>query len=120
MLPTFLEIDMPSSTTPAAGATQPIELAELPERAVRGPTLLKSGNELLDSIGVDVTVVMGQAHTTVAHLMGLKESDILKVDRGVDQPVDIVVNGMVVARGMLVVVDDNFAVRVTEVAPAAV
>ncbi len=87
-------------------------------RATSGPTLLSSGNELLDSIAVDVSVVVGQAHTTIGHLMSLKASDILKIDRSVDQPIDIIVNGIVVARGQLVVIDDKFGVRVTEVAAA--
>jgi len=41
---------------------------------------------------------------------------VLKVDRMVDAPVDVVINGNVVARGQLVVVDDNFGVCVTEIA----
>jgi flagellar motor switch protein FliN/FliY len=110
---------MSSSThISAVATTQSVELPELAARAHDGPTLLTSGNELLDSIPVEVSVVVGQARTTVGQLMGLKEADVLKIDRGVDQPVDIVVNGIVVARGQLVVVDDNFGVRVTEVAAA--
>ncbi len=103
----------------ASGATQTIELPELEPRSGQGPALLSSGNALLDSIGVEVSVLVGRAHTTVGHVMSLKEADLLKIDRGVDQPVDIVVNGIVVARGQLVVIDDCFGVRVTEVAPAA-
>lgn len=110
---------MSSSTiTGAVGATQNVELQDLSQRAGAGPTLLTCGNALLDSIAVDVSVIVGKAHTTMGHLMGLKESDILKIERGVDQPVDIVVNGIVVARGQLVVIDDNFGVRLTEVAAA--
>jgi flagellar motor switch protein FliN/FliY len=108
-----------STRKSGASATQHIELPELEARATSGPNVLSSSSELLDSIVVDITVVVGQAHTTVGHLMGLKEADILKIDRGVDQPVDIIVNGNIVARGQLVVVDDSFGVRVTEVALAA-
>lgn len=105
-----------SNSAPTAVATQHIELPELETRAASGPSLLSSSSALLDSIGVSVSVVVGQAHTTVGHLMSLKEADILKIERGVDQPVDIIVNGNLVARGQLVVVDDSFGVRVTEVA----
>jgi flagellar motor switch protein FliN/FliY len=108
-----------STSNTAASATQHIELPELEPRSASGPSLLSSGSDLLNSIAIDVTVVVGQAHTTVGQLMRLKESDILKIDRGVDQPVDINVNGNIVARGQLVVVDDCFGVRVTEVALAA-
>jgi flagellar motor switch protein FliN/FliY len=50
--------------------------------------------------------------------MGLQESSLLKIDRKADYPVDVMLNGSVVARGQLVVVDDNFGVRITEVAQA--
>jgi flagellar motor switch protein FliN/FliY len=107
-----------TSSKTAAGPVQPIELPELDERGGSGPRLLNSRTELLDSIGVDVSIVVGQAHTTVGRLMDLKQADILKIDRAVDQPVDIIVNGKIVARGQLVVVDDSFGVQVTEVAAA--
>jgi len=110
-----------SSTQPAVdqqGAAQHVELPELAERATQGPALLDSRSALLDSIAVDVSVMVGQAHTTVGKLMSLKEADVLKIDRGVEQPVDIIVNGNIVARGQLVVVDDSFGVQITEVAAA--
>lgn len=107
-----------SSTKNAIGAVHAVELPELDERGGSGPALLNSRTELLDSIGVDVSVVVGQARTTVGRLMNLKQADVLKIDRGIDQAVDIVVNGNIVARGQLVVVDDSFGVQVTEVAAA--
>lgn len=107
-----------TNNSSAAHAVQAIELPELEERAGGGATLLAPRTALLDSIGVDVSIVVGQAHTTVGRLMSLKQADILKIDRNVDQAVDIVVNGNIVARGLLVVVDDSFGVQVTEVAAA--
>lgn len=107
-----------TSSKSTTGAIQHIELPELEERGGSGPGLLNSRTELLDSIGVDVSIVVGQAHTTVGRLMNLKQADILKIDRTVDQAVDIVVNGNIVARGQLVVVDDSFGVQLTEVAAA--
>jgi len=111
-----------SSSSPVTGggqgAAQHVELPELDPRGASGPALLDSRSALLDSIAVNVSVVVGEATTTVGKLMGLKESDVLKIDRSVDQPVDIIVNGNIVARGQLVVVDDSFGVQITEVAAA--
>jgi flagellar motor switch protein FliN/FliY len=107
-----------TSSKSVLGGIHHVELPELEERGGSGPALLNSRTELLDSIGVDVSVVVGQAHTTVGRLMSLKQADVLKIDRAVDQVVDIVVNGNIVARGQLVVVDDSFGVQVTEVAAA--
>lgn len=102
-----------------AGATESIELPELAPRHTSGPAVLRPNPALLDSINVSLSVVVGQARATLGQLMALKEADLLTIDRKVDTPVDIVVNGNVVARGQLVVIDDAFGVRVTEVAVAA-
>lgn len=95
-----------------------VELAEIQPQAAGGAAVLGSNLSLLDNVPVSVNVVVGEAHTTVGELMALRELSVLKIDRGADCPVDVVVNGNVVARGQLVVVDDNFGVRITEIAQA--
>ena len=102
-----------------AGETQLIDLPDLSAGGVGGSTLLSANSALLDSIAVSMTVVVGQAQTTLGQLMRLKETDVLTIDRKVDVPVDIVVNGNVVGRGQLVAVGEQFGVRVTEVAVAS-
>lgn len=99
--------------------TELVDLAELAPPAPAGPTLLGGNLRLLDSVQVQLSVMVGEARTTVGELMGLKESSVLKIDRKADYPVDVILNGSVVARGQLVVVDDNFGVRITEIAQAA-
>ena len=102
-------------STPSAQA-QPLELGEFTARVPAGAPLLSTKSGLFDSVKVGLSVVVGQAQATVGELMGLQELSILKIDRGVDCPVDVVVNGNVIARGQLVAVDDHFGVRITEVA----
>lgn len=99
--------------------TQLVELAELPQAAPTGTALLGDNLRLLDSVQVTVSVLVGEARTTIGELMGLKEASVLKIDRHAEQPVDVVVNGNVVARGQLVVVDEQFGVRITEIAQAS-
>ena len=98
---------------------QPVGLPELQPRPPAGPDLVGAHTGLLDSVKVSVSVMLGDAHLTLGELMNLKEAAVLKVDRLVDAPVDVVINGNVLARGQLVVVDDNFGVRVTEIAARA-
>jgi flagellar motor switch protein FliN/FliY len=95
---------------------QPIDYPELAADDGSGKAILAQSTRLLDSIAVPLSVVVGNANLSLGELMALKEAQVLKVDRLVDQAVDIVVNGTVVARGELVVVDEHFGVRVTEVA----
>jgi len=103
--------------TGGAAVTELVELAELAPVAT-GASLLGGNMRLLDGVQVQLSVMVGEARTTVGELMALKESSVLKIDRKADYPVDVVLNGSVVARGQLVVVDDNFGVRITEIAQA--
>lgn len=107
--------------TTEAPAVHP-QLIELPELTAAAPatTLVSANAALFDGISIALTVVVGQIETTLGALMKLGESTVLEVDRAVNAPVDVVVNGTVVARGNLVVVGDNFGVRVSEVALAKV
>lgn len=107
-------------TADTAAVTELVALAELAPPAPSGAALMGGNLRLLDSVPVQLQVVLGEAHTTVGELMSLKASSLLKIDRKADFPIDVMLNGSVVARGQLVVVDDNFGVRITEVAPGAV
>ncbi|NVE01853.1 FliM/FliN family flagellar motor switch protein [Massilia sp. BJB1822] len=108
-----------TSTSKAAGHTQIVELAEFQAQQPGGPAILGDNLRLLDSVPVKLAVMVGEIQTTVGELMALQQQAVLKIDRAADVPLDVVVNGTVVARGQLVVVDDNFGVRITEIAAAA-
>ncbi|HYD61592.1 MAG TPA: flagellar motor switch protein FliN [Noviherbaspirillum sp.] len=100
-------------------STQIIELSEIRPQTPSGSPVLGGNIGLLQGVKVKLSVVLGEAHTTLGELMDLKEASVLKIDRQVDHPVDVLVEGNVVARGQLVVVDDNFGVRITEIAAPA-
>jgi flagellar motor switch protein FliN/FliY len=68
----------------------------------------------LHQIKARLSVCVGEAVMTVGELLGARENQVIKLDRHVEQAVDLLLEGRVVARGQLVAVDDHFAVRVTE------
>lgn len=102
----------------AAPTAQPLSLAELdPEAASVGAALTETPGELtnpLRNVRVRLTVSLGTAELTVGELLGAKAQQVLRLDRGIEQPVDVLLEGHVVARGVLVAVDDQFGVRITE------
>jgi flagellar motor switch protein FliN/FliY len=51
---------------------------------------------------------------TVGQLLAAREGQVLALDRSVDAPVDLLLEGKVVARGQLVAIDGSFGVRITE------
>ena len=79
--------------------------------------------DLIMRIPVSVQVVLGSTTMTVANLMKLSRGSVVKLDRAVGEPVDILVNGHIVARGEVVVMEDDsskLGVSLTEViGPAA-
>jgi len=78
-----------------------------------------SGNaELIMNIPVEVQVVLGSTTMPVATLMNLGRGAVITLDKQIGDPVDIVVNGRVVARGEVIVMEDDssrFGVSLTEV-----
>ncbi len=68
----------------------------------------------LHQIKARLSVSVGEAVMTVGELLGARENQVIKLDRHVEQAVDLLLEGRVVARGQLVAVDDHFAVRITE------
>ena len=76
---------------------QIIELSEFQPQPPSGPAVLGGNMRLLQGVKVKLTVVVGEAQTTLGELMDLKEASILKIDREVDYPVDVLVEGNVVA-----------------------
>lgn len=76
-------------------------------------TLRPEVNPLL-SVKARLTVCVGTTTLTVGELMAAKEQQVLRLDSKVAQPVDLLLEGKVVARGQLVAVDEHFGVRITE------
>ena len=100
--------------------TEPPKRAEQPSpgaNAAPGPTASPNLGAIL-SIPVRVQVILGSTSLPVASLMRLARGAVISLDQRVGDPVDIVVNGKVVARGEIVVVDETsqrFGVSLLEI-----
>ena len=66
-------------------------------------------------VPLEVTVEIGHARKQVKEILELRQGSIIELDKQAGDPVDIIVNGRLLARGDVVVVDDNFGVRITEI-----
>lgn len=71
--------------------------------------------QLLADVPLNVTVELGKAVMRVRELLGLKEGSVVELDKAAGAAVDVLVNGTLVARGDVVVIDDELGVRITEV-----
>ncbi|MEK6261493.1 MAG: flagellar motor switch protein FliN [Planctomycetota bacterium] len=99
-------------TTPAV--TKPFPLAPFDPAPATGSA---SGLSLesLNDIELDVTLELGRAEVTIEELLQLREGSVVPLDKAAGDPIDILANGRLVARGEVIVVDDKFGVRICEV-----
>ena len=71
--------------------------------------------ESLGDIELDVSLELGRAEVTIEELLQLREGSVVSLDKEAGEPIDILANGRLVARGEVIVVEGKFGVRVCEV-----
>ncbi len=74
--------------------------------------------EAVSDIPVSISVVLGKTSMQVQQLLKLGRGAVVELDRKVGEPVDILVNNRLVARGEVVVVEDKIGVTMTEIIKA--
>jgi flagellar motor switch protein FliN/FliY len=88
-----------------------------------GATVTAPGNDARPNIDVilDVPVTLslevGRAQMSVGRLLRLTQGSVVELDRGAGEPLDVLVNGTLVAHGEIVIVNDRFGIRLTDVVP---
>jgi flagellar motor switch protein FliN/FliY len=71
--------------------------------------------ESLQDVELDVRIELGRTELLIDEVLRLKEGSVVPLDKLAGDPVDILVNGRLVARGEVLVLNDNFCVRVAEI-----
>jgi flagellar motor switch protein FliN/FliY len=74
--------------------------------------------ERLYDVPVELAVEIGRTHMTIRETLALGPGSIVTLNRLAGEPVDLLVNGKPIARGEVVVIDEEFGLRVTEVVAA--
>ena len=107
----------PAATPPAAPAppvtAHPARFAPLqPAKGVVPPA---SNLDLLMGVTLRVTVELGRTKMDIREILGLGPGSVVELDKLAGEPVDVLVNDRLIARGEVVVIDDRFGVRITDV-----
>jgi flagellar motor switch protein FliN/FliY len=94
-----------------------VEFAPLSDAA---GAALAAGGDLtrLTEVTVELTVEVGRTHMSLGETLSLGPGSVVTLDRLADKPVDLLVNGRPIARGEVVVIDEAFGLRITEVVGA--
>jgi flagellar motor switch protein FliN/FliY len=106
--------EAPQAPAPAPAAASP--RAPALTQPVRAAVPTDTGNlDLLMDIELHLMVRMGQTEMQLGDLLKLTPGSILELNRAADAPVELLVNSKLIAKGEVVVVDGNFAFRITEI-----
>lgn len=93
-------------------AVQPVQFAQLQP----APAAAGTGNiDLIMDVPLQVTVELGRTRKLIREVLDLSPGSVIELDKLAGEPVDILVNGKLIAKGEVVVIDENFGVRVTDI-----
>jgi flagellar motor switch protein FliN/FliY len=96
--------------------SEPIDFQQLPTTTEPNDMAHTAGDlQRLSAIPVEVSVELGRANMTVGETLELHPGSVVTLNRMAGEPMDMLVNGTPIARGEIVVVDEQFGLRVTEV-----
>ncbi|MDE6580381.1 MAG: flagellar motor switch phosphatase FliY, partial [Ruminiclostridium sp.] len=105
---------------PAPAPAVPVNIQNAQFQNFGEPSVQLSGEQrdnlnLLMDVPLQISVEIGSARRKVKDILEFSQGTIIELERQAGAPVDIVVNGNLIAKGDVVVIDDNFAVRITEI-----
>ncbi|MBS0396152.1 MAG: flagellar motor switch protein FliN [Proteobacteria bacterium] len=107
-------MNTPINPSSGDGGYAPAQFGDLQPDGAAAPSGDVSLDLILD-VGVTVALEVGRTRITVRELLQLTQGSILELDRLAGEPLDVLVNGVRVARGEVVVVNEKFGIRLIEV-----
>lgn len=99
-------------STAEATAAIPAQFDALHSDAARGPDL---NLDVILDVPVTLALEVGRARVPIRNLLQLNPGSVLELERSAGDPLDLYVNGTLIAHGEVVVVNDRFGVRLTDV-----
>ncbi|WP_312643797.1 flagellar motor switch phosphatase FliY [Hydrogenoanaerobacterium sp.] len=95
---------------------QGIQVPQFSTQAPVSPTGMPGGNmDLIMNVPLGVSVEIGKTKRKVKEILDFTQGTVIELEKQAGAPVDIIVNGQLIARGDVVVLEDNFGVRITEI-----
>jgi flagellar motor switch protein FliN/FliY len=75
--------------------------------------------DVILDVPVTLSLEVGRARMSVGRLLRLTQGSVVELDRNAGDPLDVLVNGALVARGEIVIINDRFGIRLTDIAAPA-
>jgi flagellar motor switch protein FliN len=107
-----------SQTAQRAGSqAAAAEFSELPNEPSNGASALNF--DLILDVALELTLEVGRTRISVRNLLALSQGSVVELDKLAGDPLDVLVNGTLVAHGEVVVVNDKFGIRLLDVVSPA-
>lgn len=106
--------DTASSSAAASGSTPSAAVFPSFGGGENAPGLMNELDMILD-IPVQITVELGRTKITIKNLLQLAHGSVVELDAMAGEPMDVLVNGTLIAQGEVVVVNDKFGIRLTDI-----
>jgi flagellar motor switch protein FliN/FliY len=97
------------------GAPANVQAVQFPSLMPRAASQDSGNIGLIMDVFMEMTVELGRTRKLIKDILGMGEGTIIELDKLAGEPVDILVNHKLIAKGEVVVIDENFGVRVTEI-----
>lgn len=108
-----IQTEAPSANEPSNDGIRPVDTPDLAGTvASAGPT---ADISMILDIPVTLSMEIGQTRISINELLKLSRDSVIELQRMADEPMDVLVNGTLVAKGEAVVVGDRFGIRLTDV-----
>lgn len=117
-----LTVDTPNTTTapPSMDSKQNKPSQKAEQHTLNNVTDSKKDNlkqeiSLIKDIPLELTVELGRARRSIADILDFGLGTVIELNRLAGEPVDLLANGKLIAKGEVVIIDENFAIRITEI-----
>ena len=108
--------EIPAAAAPAAApAATPAAATVFPPLAREAPSGFRNDIEMILDIPVQLTVELGRTKVPIKNLLQLAQGSVVELDGLAGEPMDVLVNGYLIAQGEVVVVNDKFGIRLTDI-----
>ncbi len=103
-----------ATSSPKKSAAESASFQEL-EEEVSGEDQSEIHLESILDVPVTIAMEIGRAHISIRNLLQLNQGSVVELDRLAGEPMDVLVNGTLIAQGEVVVVNEKFGIRLTDV-----
>ncbi|GAC1404472.1 MAG: hypothetical protein NVSMB64_07770 [Candidatus Velthaea sp.] len=116
--PEPVRAETPSRPAAPPQQSQPVTFSAMHPTPIRAAAPGQANLDLVHDIPLEISAVLGQTALSLRDVVALQTGSVFELDKLSTDPIDLYVNNILIARGEVVVVDDKFAVKISELNPA--